>query len=204
MNDATLLSGRGTVDCSLDEDDDEEFLTECENVAKEFIKLQLDSSTTNAQPLVTKGPLRTLSGVGDQPASQDPAARATAHRVKNVGDQVHATVESELSLIMARQSVFEMGLPQFTTMCRSVLTRCSGSINNGWQQVYTVYYSMTKVIKELRQQPNLPDQARRQRENHIQRFVGPAMQDLGLEAWIQAQGGLKQEFKATDTKVAIV
>ena len=190
--------------CSLDEDDDddEEFLTECEKTAKEFVSLYFDSRTT---AFVSKGPLRTLSGVGgDQLVVHDPVALAAAQRIRSVGDQVHAAVDGELNTILARQSVFEMGLPQFTTMCRAVLARCSGTINNGWQQVYAVYYGMAKVTNELRQQPNLPESVRKQREAHIQRFVGPTMQDIGLDDWIKMQGGLKQEFQATDTKVAIV
>ena len=173
----------------LDEGEDA-FLDESVKVAQSFLTLFQDarSQYTTKSP---NPPHQAPKAAQDLDAfAPHPTSVAVAEKLKMIGDSIQSKLDDELTAILVKQSVMQMGLEQFTRTCRIVLANCSGTINNGWQQVYTVYYSMTRTVQELRQQPNLPDQARRQRETHIQQFVGPAMQDLGLEAWIQAQGGL--------------
>ena len=175
--------------CSLDEGE-EKFLVKSKNVAEGFLNLywsdfeKLGVKSPGTQPTAKSESL-------DLPATTpDPTSLAVARKLRQIGDDIQKKVDAELTAILSKQSVMEMGLEQFTKTCRTVLAKCSGSMSSGWQQVYTVYYSMVRVVQELRQQPNLPEQSLRQRAAHLQQFAGPVMQDLGLDAWLEVNGGL--------------
>ena len=152
-------------------------------MAKEFIKLYFKDLKH-----VSKGTGEQIAYeyVPDQ-SNDKQACRVVAERLKEISDE---QIERGFDTEMASRSVFEIGQQQFTAMCRSALVKCSDIITSGWQQVYTVCYGVARVVEELRQQPGYPESHRRQREVHIQRFVGPTMQDLGLDVWIEEHGGL--------------
>ena len=172
---------------SLD-NDEEKFLVQSENVAGEFLTLFMSDNKKGTQ---WKSP--NLFSVATKQAElvrHDPTSLAVARRLREIGDGIQDKVDAELTAILAKQSLMEMGLEQFTRMCRNTLTRCSSSITNGWQQVFTVYYSMARIVDELRQQTSVPESSRSLREIHLQRFVGSAMQDLGIDSWVESNGGL--------------
>ena len=183
--------------CPLGEIGDEasEFQRDSESVAKEFLKLSLKTYVSKGTSLDDDDEEVAYVYIPEK-STEKPAAVCVAERLSMIGDSIQIDSEVNAAMVRLLVSVFDIDLPVFTEICRSVLIRCYSRMTNGWQQVYTVYYSMARVVQELRQQPNLQTPSRRQREAHLQQFVGPVMQDLGLEAWIVANGGLVRTLGA--------
>lgn len=73
-------------------------------------------------------------------------------------------------------------------LCSHVIR--SEMVRTGWQQVAVVYLAMGQLVRQLRQQelPNLD-----RRESQYTRYAGTYMQDVGLQRWIVAQGGMVRE-----------
>ena len=196
-----------SVSCAVGFLDESSFLDDSEKLAKSFLGLFQDARLTFTAKSPSP-PHQSQAAAHDSGASaSDPISMAVAEKLKRIGDSIQSKVDAELTAILGKQPVMVMEQDQFTKTCRSVLIRCSGIIKNGWQQAYTVCYSMMRTVQELRQQPNLPASALMQREVHIQRFVGPAMEELGLDTWIQSQGRLEditiEEVSSTSSKVPI-
>ena len=75
--------------------------------------------------------------------------------------------------------------PNSRGLCNHVIR--SAMVRTGWQQVAVVYLAMGQLVQQLRQQdpPN-----RDRRESQYARYAGTYMQDIGLQRWISAQGGM--------------
>ena len=71
-----------------------------------------------------------------------------------------------------------------------MLVNCSGQLHNGWEQMAVIYISMGELVRELRHQGS-QDQSSHHRELQFQQFAGQVMQEVGLQRWVMAQGGIR-------------
>lgn len=202
---AAIEAHRQTV-VPLDEDSEEKFQQDAEGLAKVYLKLYFDNST----PYISKGINRRTERANASPDDEvlyryDPAYKPMAEslsamagiRLRGIGDQINTAVADE------RFSAFTIGQSEFTALCRSLLTRSSTILTNGWLQVVTVYQTLARIVEKLRQAVNVPEPALRRREALLSGFVGPAFRELGLESWITDNGGLRQAPSETDSGVDI-
>lgn len=64
-----------------------------------------------------------------------------------IGDQLDKDIEEETKLqfskILAQSSVFMLTRENFSTMCRSVLSKFQQRFTTGWQQISVVYSGKT-------------------------------------------------------------
>lgn len=71
---------------------------------------------------------------------------------------------------------------------RRVLTRCSGQLHTGWEQMTVIYLGMGELVRELRRQSPQPSSSR---ELQFQQFAGQVMEEVGLQRWVVQQGGIR-------------
>lgn len=140
-----------------------------------------------------------------------------AQRLKEIGDKIDEKVKIELQQVLSEElkpsNIFQVKAEEFSGVCREVLSRCSGRLRNGWEQVAVVYIGKTSlfnfvsffaphailtpspslcsgvrdVIRELRAQGESQGSAR---ETMVNGFAGEVLEELRLEPWIRSQGGL--------------
>lgn len=72
-----------------------------------------------------------------------------AQKLKQIGDEIDEKVRKQLEDAFTdeiKKGVFQIGREQFSRMCRSVLYKCSESLQNGWQQASVVYMGMDLCV----------------------------------------------------------
>lgn len=74
------------------------------------------------------------------------------------------------------------------SILRRVLTKCSGQLHTGWEQMTVVYLGMGELVRELRRHDSQPSSAR---EHQFQQFAGQVMEEVGLQRWVTQQGGIR-------------
>lgn len=174
---------------SEEEEEDEQWL----EVAAQFVSLVLEDQP-GARPL-GGGKSPAASKLAPGAAREPPTSTAPeiARQLKNIGDELDAKVEKvikeETAELLRHKSVFQIEAPQFSGVCSKVLYRCSSVMTSGWQQVSTVYLTLSQMARQV-------DTAHPQGQpgdvvtGRLPYFSRQCLTDVGLDTWIRGHGGM--------------
>ena len=86
-------------------------------------------------------------------------------------------------------SLWDIDYEAFSTICGGVLHRTITSVANRWDQSLLVFANYIKLREGL--------QGDTSRQNEIASYIGRYLGDVGLQTWIQLQGGWVSNHKPT-------
>lgn len=177
------------------------FTRESREIGVEFVRLLLGDV-----PPASKGPGDGQQGTAARSAderssdcrspSARPAARALAGRLRAIGDEIDsfALEQAVLDIVTAHLrhvSVYSVTDQVFRELGNRVLRGLASQLTNGWKQISAIYHILSLLVRELRiQTPPAPrNTIQRDREALFNTFTAQYMREVGLEAWVQQQGG---------------
>ena len=86
-------------------------------------------------------------------------------------------------------SLWDISYEAFSTICSGVLHRTITSVANRWDQSLLVFANYMQMIEEL--------QGDTSQQNTVASYIGRYLSDVGLQTWIQLQGGWVSNHKST-------